>query len=73
MSYTIYELNFLQFLEVGGTYDQMEKMAGGISIHPPDKVHPLLVCKFVGIWDGLVNPIYGCGFKITPDSKNQLS
>jgi len=33
--------------EVGGTYDQMEKMAGGISIHPPDKVHPLLAAQIV--------------------------
>ena len=26
-----------------------------------------LVCKSVGIWDGIVNPIYGCGVKIAPD------
>ena len=26
-----------------------------------------LVCKSVGIWDGIVNPIYGCGVEITPD------
>ena len=26
-----------------------------------------LVCKSLGIWDGIVNPIYGCGVKITPD------
>ena len=26
-----------------------------------------LVCKSVGIWDGIVNPIYGCGFKMAPD------
>ena len=26
-----------------------------------------LVSKSVGIWDGIVNPIYGCGAKITPD------
>ena len=26
-----------------------------------------LVCKSVGIWDGIVNPIFGCGVKITPD------
>ena len=26
-----------------------------------------LVCKSVGIWDGIVNPIYGCGVKMTPD------
>ena len=26
-----------------------------------------LVCKSVGIWDGIVNPIYGCGVKIIPD------
>ena len=26
-----------------------------------------LVCKSVDIWDGIVNPIYGCGVKITPD------
>ena len=26
-----------------------------------------LVCKSVGIWDGIVNPIYGCGVKITPN------
>ena len=25
-----------------------------------------LVCKSVGIWDGIVNPIYG-GVKIAPD------
>ena len=27
-----------------------------------------LVCKSVGIWDGIVNPIYGCGVKIAPDN-----
>ena len=27
----------------------------------------ILVCKSVGIWDGFVNPIYGCGVKIAPD------
>ena len=26
-----------------------------------------LVCKSVVIWDGIVNPIYGCGVKMTPD------
>ena len=26
-----------------------------------------LVCKSVGIWDCIVNPIYGCGDRITPD------
>ena len=26
-----------------------------------------LVCKFVGIRYGIVNPIYGCGVKINPD------
>ena len=26
-----------------------------------------LVCKSVGIWDGIINPIYGCGAKIAPD------
>ena len=26
-----------------------------------------LVCKSVGIWDGTVNPIYGCGVKMAPD------
>ena len=26
-----------------------------------------LVCKSVGIWDGIVNPIYGCGVKMVPD------
>ena len=26
-----------------------------------------LVCKSIGIWDGIVNPIYGCGVKMTPD------
>ena len=26
-----------------------------------------LVCKSVGIWDGIVNPIYGFGVKIAPD------
>ena len=26
-----------------------------------------LVCKSVGIRDGIVNPIYWCGVKITPD------
>ena len=26
-----------------------------------------LVCKSVGIWDGIVNPIYGCGVKMAPD------
>ena len=26
-----------------------------------------LVCKYIGIWDGIVNPIYGCGVEITPD------
>ena len=26
-----------------------------------------LVCKSVGIWDGIVNPIYGCGVNMTPD------
>ena len=26
-----------------------------------------LVCKSLGIWDGIVKPIYGCGVKITPD------
>ena len=26
-----------------------------------------LVCKSVGIWDGIVNPIYGCRVKIAPD------
>ena len=25
------------------------------------------VCKYIGIWDGIVNPIYGCGVEITPD------
>ena len=25
-----------------------------------------LVCKSVGIGDGIVNPIYGCGVKMTP-------
>ena len=25
------------------------------------------VCKSVGIWDVIVNPIYGCGVKMTPD------
>ena len=25
-----------------------------------------LVCKSVGIWDGIVNPIYGCGVNMTP-------
>ena len=26
-----------------------------------------LVCKSVGIWNGIVNPIYGCGVKTTQD------
>ena len=26
-----------------------------------------LVCKSLGIWDGIVNPIYGCGVKMAPD------
>ena len=26
-----------------------------------------LSCKSIGIWDGIVNPIYGCGVKMTPD------
>ena len=26
-----------------------------------------LVCKSVGIWDGIVNPIYGCGVKMASD------
>ena len=26
-----------------------------------------LLCKSLGIWDGIVNPIYGCGVKITTD------
>ena len=26
-----------------------------------------LVCKSVGIWDGIVNPICGCGVKMAPD------
>ena len=26
-----------------------------------------LVCKSVGIWDGIVNPIYWCLVEITPD------
>ena len=26
-----------------------------------------LVCKSVGIGDGIVNPIYGCGVKMAPD------
>ena len=26
-----------------------------------------LVCKSVSIWDGIVNPIYECGVKMTPD------
>ena len=26
-----------------------------------------LVCKSVGIWDGIVNPIYECGVKMAPD------
>ena len=25
-----------------------------------------LVCKSVGIWDCIVNPIYGCDVKMTP-------
>ena len=25
-----------------------------------------LVCKSVGIWDCIINPIYGCGVKMTP-------
>ena len=25
-----------------------------------------LVCKSVGIWDGMVNPLYWCGVKMTP-------
>ena len=28
-----------------------------------------LVCKSVGIWDGIVNPIYGCGVKMASDIK----
>ena len=28
-----------------------------------------LVCKSVGIWDGIVNPIYRCGVKMAPDIK----
>ena len=26
-----------------------------------------LVYKYVGIWDGIVNPIFGCGVEITSD------
>ena len=26
-----------------------------------------LACKSVGIWDGFVNPIYGCGVKMASD------
>ena len=26
-----------------------------------------LTCKLVGIWDGIVNPNYGCGVEIIPD------
>ena len=26
------------------------------------------VCKSVGILDGIVNPIYGCGVKMAPDN-----
>ena len=26
-----------------------------------------LVCKSVGIWDSIVNPLYGFGVEITPD------
>ena len=25
-----------------------------------------LACKFVGVWDGIVNPIYGCLVKMAP-------
>ena len=27
-----------------------------------------LVCKSLGIGDGIVNPIYGCGVKMAPDN-----
>ena len=26
-----------------------------------------LICKSVGIWDGIFNSIYGCGIKMAPD------
>ena len=26
-----------------------------------------LVCKSLGIGDGIVNPMYGCGVKMAPD------
>ena len=26
-----------------------------------------LECKSVGIWDGIFNPIFGCGVEVTPD------
>ena len=26
-----------------------------------------LVCKSVGIWDGIINPIYGCGVRMAPE------
>ena len=26
-----------------------------------------LVCKSVGIWYGIFNPIHGCGVKLIPD------
>ena len=26
-----------------------------------------LVCKPIGIWDSIVNPIYVCGVKMAPD------
>ena len=26
-----------------------------------------LVCKYIGIWDGIVNPIHRYGIEITPD------
>ena len=26
-----------------------------------------LLCKSVGIWDGILNLIYGCGVKMAPD------
>ena len=26
-----------------------------------------LVCKSLGIWDGMVNPIYGCWVEMAPD------
>ena len=68
VSFMLLEIDLLTLsLDVGLKWPPfINPICGQMGRPCPEKKGMTLVCKYVGIWDGIVNPIYGCGDKITP-------